>query len=106
MRIAVCKLRQQWFSHLVMALSLLWINLASCISEITRIIASKKPSSYLIMNEAFQLIVENIRGLDHFNSPLFVKRVTILETFAKFKFGYFMLDIVCKEMIFVMFQIF
>lgn len=58
------------------------------------------------MQEIFQLIVTNFKGLDDVNSPSFSRRVNILETVAKVRSCVVMLDLECDDLILEMFETF
>jgi sister-chromatid-cohesion protein PDS5 len=60
----------------------------------------------LIVQEIFQLIVTNFKGLDDVNSPSFGRRVNILETVAKVRSCVVMLDLECDDLILEMFETF
>lgn len=59
-----------------------------------------------MLQEIFQLIVTNFKGLDDVNSPSFSRRVSILETVAKVRSCVVMLDLECDDLILEMFEIF
>jgi len=52
-----------------------------------RITAPETPYNDDIIKEIFQLLVGSFQGLDDDTSPYFAKRVTMLETFVKIRFG-------------------
>eukprot|EP00249_Psilotum_nudum_P024915 c29322_g1_i2 orf=363-5285(-) len=79
---------------------------ATCISEIMRIVAPDAPYSDEILKEIFQLIVENFQGLNEMASSSFARRVSILETVAKVRSCVVMLDLECDDLILEMFQAF
>lgn len=58
------------------------------------------------LQEIFQLIVTNFKGLDDVNSPSFARRVSILETVAKVRSCVVMLDLECDDLILEMFETF
>lgn len=60
----------------------------------------------MIVQEIFQLIVTNFKGLDDVNSPSFSRRVNILETVAKVRSCVVMLDLECDDLILEMFETF
>jgi sister-chromatid-cohesion protein PDS5 len=82
------------------------LMVATCISEITTISATDAPYEDDVMRDAFQLIISTFRGLGDIHSPLFGRRVTLLETMAKIKSCVVMWDIGCHDLILEMFHIF
>ncbi|KAL2634564.1 hypothetical protein R1flu_006043 [Riccia fluitans] len=79
---------------------------ASCISEIMRIVAPEAPYEDDVLKDIFQLIVNIFQGLNEVSSPSFPRRVNILETVAKVRSCVVMLDLECDDLILEMFHVF
>ncbi|KAL3693850.1 hypothetical protein R1sor_007501 [Riccia sorocarpa] len=79
---------------------------ASCISEIMRIVAPEAPYDDDVLKDIFQLIVNIFQGLNEVSSPSFPRRVNILETVAKVRSCVVMLDLECDDLILEMFHVF
>ncbi|KAG1327428.1 hypothetical protein COCNU_01G013620 [Cocos nucifera] len=60
------------------------VLVATCICEITRITAPEAPYSDDVLRDLFHLIVSTFSGLGDINSPLFGRRVVILEALARY----------------------
>lgn len=82
------------------------VLVATCISEIMRIVAPEAPYTDEVLKDIFELIVATFQGLNETSSPYFTRRVSILETVAKVRSCVVMLDLECDELIHEMFQIF
>ncbi|KAM6552016.1 hypothetical protein CsatB_001824 [Cannabis sativa] len=80
------------------------VAVASCISEITRITAPDVPYNDVQMKAVFQLIVSSFENLCDKSSRSYTKRISILETVAKFRSCVVMLDFECDALIVEMFQ--
>ncbi|CAM6113881.1 unnamed protein product [Calypogeia fissa] len=79
---------------------------ATCVSEIMRIVAPEAPYDDDTLKDIFQLIVTIFQGLNEVSSPSFTRRVNILETVAKVRSCVVMLDLECDELIHEMFDVF
>ncbi|BBN05523.1 sister chromatid cohesion protein PDS5 [Marchantia polymorpha subsp. ruderalis] len=79
---------------------------ASCISEIMRIVAPEAPYEDDVLKDIFNLIVTIFQGLNEVSSPSFPRRVNILETVAKVRSCVVMLDLECDDLILEMFHVF
>eukprot|EP00250_Pteridium_aquilinum_P011433 c20066_g1_i1 orf=108-4985(-) len=79
---------------------------ATCISEVMRIVAPEVPYSDEVLKDVFELIVASFKGLDETSSPHFERRVSILQAVATYKSCVVMLDLDCDDLIREMFQIF
>uniref|UniRef100_A0A7N1A0X3 Uncharacterized protein n=1 Tax=Kalanchoe fedtschenkoi TaxID=63787 RepID=A0A7N1A0X3_KALFE len=79
---------------------------ATCICEITRITAPEAPYTDDVLREIFALIVGTFIGLSDASGPSFGRRVTILETLARYRSCVVMLDLECYDLIKEMFNIF
>ncbi|KAL5972453.1 hypothetical protein ACLOJK_041708 [Asimina triloba] len=82
------------------------VLVATCVCEITRITAPEAPYSDDVLRDIFQLIVGTFGGLDDINSPLFGRRVVILETLARYRSCVVMLDLECDDLVNEMFHTF
>lgn len=82
------------------------VLVATCISEIMRIVAPDAPYTDEVLKEIFELIIETFKGLNETSSPYFARRVSILETVAKVRSCLVMLDLECDDLILEMFQTF
>ncbi|GLT72796.1 hypothetical protein SLA2020_447000 [Shorea laevis] len=80
------------------------MQIASCISEITRITAPDAPYDDDQMKEIFQLIVSSFENLSDNSSRSYTKRTSILETVAKVRSCVVMLDLECDGLILEMFH--
>ncbi|XP_004953083.1 sister chromatid cohesion protein PDS5 homolog B isoform X1 [Setaria italica] len=80
------------------------LAVASCISEITRITAPDAPYDDDAMRDVFSLIVGAFQNLDDTESPLFARRLSILDTVAKVRSCVVMLDLECDDLINDMFH--
>jgi sister-chromatid-cohesion protein PDS5 len=66
--------------------------------------APKSPYDDNTMKEIFRLLVDSFQGLDDAIGSQFIRRVTILETFAKLRSGNIMIDIGLNDPIIKMFH--
>ncbi|KAL6909914.1 hypothetical protein ACP4OV_001573 [Aristida adscensionis] len=82
------------------------VLLATCFCEITRITAPDAPYNDDILRDIFYLIVGTFRGLSDVNSQSFGRRVSILETVARYRACVVMLDLECDDLITDMFRTF
>jgi sister-chromatid-cohesion protein PDS5 len=82
------------------------VLLATCFCEITRITAPEAPYSDDVLRTVFHLIVGTFGGLNNVNSHSFARRVTILETVARYRACVVMLDLQCDGLITDMFRTF
>ncbi|KAM0917721.1 hypothetical protein ACQ4PT_009179 [Festuca glaucescens] len=82
------------------------VLLATCFCEITRITAPEAPYSDDVLRTVFKLIVGTFGGLNNVNSHSFGRRVTILETVARYRACVVMLDLQCDDLITDMFRTF
>ncbi|KAL8475227.1 hypothetical protein ACS0TY_031586 [Phlomoides rotata] len=80
------------------------VDVASCISEITRITAPDAPYDDDKMKDVFRLIVSSFENFSDTSRKSYEKRTTILETVAKVRSCVIMLDLECDQMIIEMFQ--
>nr|CAB3447206.1 unnamed protein product [Digitaria exilis] len=80
------------------------LDVASCISEITRITAPYAPYDDDAMRDVFSLIVSSFQHLDNIKDPFFRRRVSILDTMAKVRSCVVMLDLECDDLINDMFH--
>lgn len=80
--------------------------LATCFSEIIRVLAPEPPFNDNDFREIFKLIVSMFVELDDTSSPYFSRRVKILETVAGLKCCLLMLDIDCDNLVLEMFNTF
>ncbi|XP_039012527.1 sister chromatid cohesion protein PDS5-like [Hibiscus syriacus] len=72
---------------------------ATCICEITRIIAPEAPYSDDILKDILSLIVGTFNGLSDTSGLSFGRRVVILETLAKYRSCVVMLDLECDVLV-------
>ncbi|XP_054798442.1 sister chromatid cohesion protein PDS5 homolog B isoform X2 [Prosopis cineraria] len=79
---------------------------AICVTEIFRIRAPEPPFEDKDLKGVFKLIISTFADLADTSSPLFSKRVKILETVARLKCCVIMLDIDSEALIVEMFKIF
>ncbi|KAI5067093.1 hypothetical protein GOP47_0017621 [Adiantum capillus-veneris] len=79
---------------------------ATCISEVMRIVAPEAPYEDDILRDVFELIVASFKGLNETSSPHYERRVNILEAVATYRSCIVMLDLDCDDLIQEMFQIF
>ncbi|XP_024520095.1 sister chromatid cohesion protein PDS5 homolog A [Selaginella moellendorffii] len=78
---------------------------ATCASEILRIEAPDLPYNDDVLKDLFELIVNTFKGLSDMQSPLYQKRVHILETVSAIKSCLLLLDIDnCDDVILDMFK--
>ncbi|GLJ06598.1 hypothetical protein SUGI_0042770 [Cryptomeria japonica] len=77
---------------------------ASCLSEIMRIITPQEPYDDDTMKEVLQLVVESLHGLYNVKDPTFGKRAKILDIIARTRSFVLMLDLQCNELILQMFN--
>ncbi|KAI4320553.1 hypothetical protein MLD38_034022 [Melastoma candidum] len=75
------------------------------VSEMFRIMAPEQPFDDKYLKDIFKLIVSIFKDLEDTSSPLFSKRVKILETIAQCKCCVIMLDIECHDLVYEMFNI-
>ncbi|XP_071689759.1 sister chromatid cohesion protein PDS5 homolog A isoform X3 [Rutidosis leptorrhynchoides] len=79
---------------------------ATCTCEITRVTAPEAPYDDEILKDIFMLIVNTFSGLTDTKGPSFGRRITILETVAKYRLCVVMLDLDCDDLINEMFRTF
>ncbi|KAI3740872.1 hypothetical protein L2E82_31347 [Cichorium intybus] len=79
---------------------------ATCTCEITRVTAPDAPYDDDVLKDIFRLIVSTFSGLRDIKSPSFGRRVTILETVAKYRSCIVMLDLGCDDLVNEMFRTF
>ncbi|KAI3829442.1 hypothetical protein L1987_03566 [Smallanthus sonchifolius] len=79
---------------------------AACTCEITRVTAPEAPYDDDVLKDIFHLIVSTFGGLRDTKGPSYGRRVTILETVAKYKSCIVMLDLECDDLINEMFTTF
>ncbi|KAI3767597.1 hypothetical protein L2E82_17844 [Cichorium intybus] len=79
---------------------------AMCVCEILRILAPNPGFSDADFRDIFQLLLGMFGELGDTKTPYFSKRVTLLETIAKFNFCVLMLDTGCEDLVLEMFNIF
>ncbi|MCO5560048.1 hypothetical protein L7F22_013654 [Adiantum nelumboides] len=79
---------------------------ATCISEVMRIVAPEAPYEDDILKDVFELIVASFKGLNETSSPHYERRVNILEAVATYRSCVVMLDLDCDHLIQEMFEIF
>ncbi|CAI9270247.1 unnamed protein product [Lactuca saligna] len=79
---------------------------ATCTCEITRVTAPVAPYEDHVLKDIFRLIVSTFSGLRDTKSPSFGRRVTILETVAKYRSCIVMLDLECDDLVNEMFRTF
>ncbi|KAI7740319.1 hypothetical protein M8C21_028104 [Ambrosia artemisiifolia] len=79
---------------------------AACTCEITRVTAPEAPYDDDVLKDVFHLIVSTFSGLRDTKGPSYGRRVTILETVAKYKSCVVMLDLECDDLINEMFTTF
>ncbi|XP_059068575.1 sister chromatid cohesion protein PDS5 homolog C-like [Cryptomeria japonica] len=82
------------------------LAVASCLSEIMRIITPQEPYGDDTMKEVLQLVVESLHGLYNVKDPTFGKRAKILEIIARTRSFVLMLDLQCNELTLQMFNCF
>ncbi|KAL5225230.1 hypothetical protein ABZP36_011869 [Zizania latifolia] len=82
------------------------VLLATCFCEITRITAPEAPYDDDVLRDMFHLIVGTFSGLNDVNSQSFGRRVSILETVARYRACVVMLDLECNDLIADMFRSF
>ncbi|KAK1427905.1 hypothetical protein QVD17_16630 [Tagetes erecta] len=79
---------------------------AACTCEITRVTAPEAPYDDDVLKDIFHLIVSTFSGLRDTKGPSYGRRVTILETLAKYRLCIVMLDLECDDLINEMFTTF
>jgi sister-chromatid-cohesion protein PDS5 len=79
---------------------------ASCLSEIIWITTPKVHYNNDVLNDIFCLIITTFCGLDKINSPLFDRRMTILENVAMTRSSMIIPDLGCDKLILENFHIF
>ncbi|XP_010242780.1 PREDICTED: sister chromatid cohesion protein PDS5 homolog A isoform X2 [Nelumbo nucifera] len=79
---------------------------ATCFSEIIRVLAPDPHYSDETLRDIFKLIVSTFVELSDTTSPYFTRRVRILETVAALKCCVLMLDIGCEDLVLETFNIF
>ncbi|XP_050290638.1 sister chromatid cohesion protein PDS5 homolog D-like [Quercus robur] len=82
------------------------VSVVSCIIEITRITAPDAPYKDEQMKEIFQFIVAAFENMPHVSTRSYKKVVSILDTIAKVKLCFVMLDLECDALVVEMFQSF
>lgn len=80
------------------------VSIASCISEITRIMAPDSPFSDEEMKEYFQLSVMAVEKISYTSGSCYLKAVSVLKTLANIRVCVLMLDLELDELIIQMFQ--
>uniref|UniRef100_A0ACD5UBS9 Uncharacterized protein n=1 Tax=Avena sativa TaxID=4498 RepID=A0ACD5UBS9_AVESA len=75
------------------------VGVACCLTEVTRISAPEPPYPDDVMRGVFTVVVQSFAKLDDTESPLFAKRVSMLETVAKVRSCVLMLDLDCDDLI-------
>ncbi|XP_024982599.1 sister chromatid cohesion protein PDS5 homolog A [Cynara cardunculus var. scolymus] len=79
---------------------------ATCTCEITRVTAPEAPYDDDVLKDIFHLIVSTFSGLRDTKGPSFGRRVTILDTVAKYRSCIVMLDLECDDLVNEMFRTF
>nr|GEY63383.1 hypothetical protein [Tanacetum cinerariifolium] len=79
-------------------------SVASCIGEITRIIAPYASYGDDEMKEVFQLVVSSLEDLSDESSRSYPKRVSIVENIAKVKSCLIVLELECDDLMVEMFE--
>ncbi|KAL8214756.1 hypothetical protein R6Q57_004205 [Mikania cordata] len=79
---------------------------ATSTCEILRVTAPEAPYDDDVLKDIFRLIVSTFSGLRDIKGPSYGRRVTILETVAKYKSCIVMLDLECDDLINEMFTTF
>ncbi|KAI3765368.1 hypothetical protein L2E82_15400 [Cichorium intybus] len=79
---------------------------AICTCEITRITAPEAPYDDDVLKDIFHLFVSTFKGLQDTKDPSFEKRVTVLDTVAKYRSFVVMLDLECDDLVNEMFKTF
>ncbi|GBG74693.1 hypothetical protein CBR_g19098 [Chara braunii] len=79
---------------------------ASCLSDILRVSAPEAPYEDTVLKDIFSLMVSIFHGLDDLQSPLFSRRVSILESMATVRICVVMLDLDCDDLILELFTSF
>ncbi|KAI3698227.1 hypothetical protein L6452_31340 [Arctium lappa] len=79
---------------------------ATCTCEITRVTAPEAPYDDAVLKDIFHLIVSTFSGLRDTKGPSFGRRVTILDTVAKYRSCIVMLDLECDDLVNEMFRTF
>eukprot|EP00252_Welwitschia_mirabilis_P017348 TRINITY_DN3843_c0_g1_i6.p1 TRINITY_DN3843_c0_g1~~TRINITY_DN3843_c0_g1_i6.p1 ORF type:complete len:162 (+),score=25.85 TRINITY_DN3843_c0_g1_i6:156-641(+) len=82
------------------------VLVATCISEIMRIMAPEAPYDDNVLKEIFHLFNNCFHGLADAGDPHFGRRMKILETAAKIRSCVLMLDLECTDLILRTFKIF
>ncbi|GJP49880.1 hypothetical protein CLOM_g9039 [Closterium sp. NIES-68] len=82
------------------------VLLAFCISEVLRVFAPDPPYDDSPLKSVFELLVGTYEGLEDTASPLYPRRVAILESMARVKTCIIMLDLECTDLILHMFETF
>ncbi|XP_023523391.1 sister chromatid cohesion protein PDS5 homolog A-like isoform X2 [Cucurbita pepo subsp. pepo] len=80
--------------------------LAICVSEMFRVTAPEPPFEDKYLRDVFILLLSSFSELGDTTSPLFPRRVKILETVARCKCCVIMLDIGCNDLVLEMFDTF
>ncbi|XP_048558145.1 sister chromatid cohesion protein PDS5 homolog C-like [Triticum urartu] len=75
------------------------VGIACCLTEVTRVSAPDPPYEDDVMRGVFTVVVDAFGKLDDTKSPLFAKRVSMLETIAKVRSCVLMLDLDCDDLI-------
>ncbi|XP_044967069.1 ABC transporter F family member 4-like [Hordeum vulgare subsp. vulgare] len=75
------------------------VGIACCLTEVTRVTAPDPPYEDNVMRGVFTVVVDAFGKLDDAQSPLFAKRVSMLETIAKVRSCVLMLDLECDDLI-------
>ena len=82
------------------------LTISSCLNRVISLTSPLLPYNNDLMTDILQLIVEALQGLNNIMCPTYQKWCIILKLMAEFRFGTFMLNMECDELIFQLFQIF
>lgn len=77
---------------------------ASWLSRIITLTSPLLPYNNVITREILQLIIEALQGLNNIMLSTFQKQRIILELMAEFRFGTFVLNLECNDLIFYVFH--
>ncbi|ESR47424.1 hypothetical protein CICLE_v10003517mg, partial [Citrus x clementina] len=80
------------------------LSVATCVSELFRILAPEPPFEDNYLRGVFELIISLFKELGNTGCPFFSKRVKILEIVARSKCFVIMLDIDCNDLVLQMFN--
>lgn len=80
------------------------LSVATCVSELFRILAPEPPFEDSYLRGVFELFVSLFKELGNTGCPFFSKRVKILEIVARSKCFVIMLDIDCNDLVLQMFN--